>query len=650
MPFFSPVISAYAFFLFPTFIPFTLWLFMQGGVYLLLGLCGLVYMPVIFISCYYSNKFLKNFLSLHYKNISLGSLNQLLERRVIKRTKDLEKSLAVTKSTLESSADGLLVINLRGHIEYHNKRFLSMWKLPPGFADKPDLSSFIREAMSQLKYPQDFLIQVKEVKKTPGHESCQEIVLSNDNIFEWHSRPHKLRNNLIGYVWIFRDVTTRKQMEKQLAYQATHDLLTGLPNRTLLYDRINQGIAYANRYHTLFVLFFIDIDNFKIINDNLGHNAGDIFLQKIARKLVLCTRESDTVARFGGDEFVILYIIKSEKELARLSQRILRRITKPMRLLKHEIVVTASIGASVYPIHGKDPATLLKNADMAMYLAKAGQSNIQVFDESVNELTQKKLELQMELRNALAAEEFFLLYQPTINLKTGELVGVEALVRWQHPRKGIILPLNFIPLAEESKVIVPLGEWIFAEACRQNHDWQRMGLKPIRMAINVSGIQLIQNNFVDYVRGVLHSTHLNPECIEIELTESVVMDNKMQNLHKLRQLKDLGISLTIDDFGTGYSSLNYLKEFPVDKLKIDQSFVQDCIDDHNDASIIQAIIAMGHSLRLKVLAEGIEREEQLNFLRNSQCDEGQGFFYGQPMTAEKFAKLLQENKIYPFEK
>ncbi|MDI9818910.1 MULTISPECIES: bifunctional diguanylate cyclase/phosphodiesterase [unclassified Legionella] len=648
--YFSPVIAVYALFLFPAFIPFTIWLFSQGGIYILLGFCGLVYMPIIFISCYYSNKFITNFLSLYYKNLNLDSLNQLLERRVRKRTHDLEKSLAITKSTLESTTDGILVIDLKGHIEYYNQKFIDMWGLLHQFIMNPDFLLFAEEMLPQLKNAHEFLMKLDELKANPEEESYFELISNTDNIFEWHSKPHKLRHTTVGYVWIFRDITLRKQMEKQLAYQATHDLLTGLPNRTLLYDRINQGIAYAKRYNTQLAVLFLDIDNFKLINDNLGHDSGDILLQKVARRLRQSVRQSDTIARFGGDEFVILFISNKEGEVFHFSQKLLKNITQPIQLLTHRIIVNASVGVSVYPQHGKDAATLLKNADMAMYQAKKSPNNFKIFDKKITEQNQKSLEMQIELRNALIKNEFFLLYQPTIDLKSGEIIGVEALVRWQHPTKGIIHPLTFIPMAEESRLIIPLGKSIFLNACLQNKTWQNMGLKPIRMAINVSGVQLAQGNFVRLVKYVLRETKLDPDCLEIELTESIVMDDRKQNLHKLKQLKEIGVHLTIDDFGTGYSSLNYLREFPVDKLKIDQCFLHNSAHHLNDASLLQAIIAMGHSLKLRVLAEGIETFEQLQFLRENNCDEGQGFFYDYPMKANEFAHLLSKNERYQFKR
>lgn len=637
--FFSPIIFVYALFLFPAFIPFDIWLFAQGDTYILLGLFGLIYMLIILASSYYLNQFLIDTLCLRYKNESLDILNQLLEKRVNNRTEELEKALAVTKSTLESTADGILVINLEGNIGYYNHKFLDMWKISQSFVDKPDLNMLIKEISKKIKNPKAFRKLLNEIKKNPGHEIFNEIVINDNKVFEWYSKPHLMRNLIVGHAWNFRDITVRKQMERQLAYQANHDLLTGLPNRTLLFDRINQSITYAKRYQTQVYLLFLDVDNFKLINDNLGHNLGDILLQEIAKRLNISTRESDTVARFGGDEFVILFITNKYSDILKLSKNILAKITKPIQLVNQEIVVTASIGVSIFPNDGEDAATLLKNADMAMYLAKnQGRNNFKLYDETMKHHTEKTLAIQIELRNALANNEFYLLYQPIIDLKTGEISGVEALVRWNHPTRGVIHPLQFIPIAEESRIIILLGEWVFRNACLQNKIWQKMGLRAIPIAINVSGIQMMRDNFADLIRQVIDDSQLDPQYIEIELTESSIMDDKQQNLHTLKRLKEMGINLTVDDFGTGYSSLNYLREFPVNKLKIDQSFVRDCIG--NGSSIVDAIIAMGHGLKLKVLAEGIETIEQLRFLKQCGCDEGQGFFYGQPMNSEDFAEHL----------
>lgn len=442
----------------------------------------------------------------------------------------------------------------------------------------------------------------------------------------------------------YQNIILDSLMEERLNYQASHDLLTGLPNRTLLYDRIQQSIAYAKRYNTRLYLLFLDIDNFKLINDNLGHHIGDVLLKTIANRLKSDIRESDTVSRFDGDEFAILFVTNKYSNVLQLSQKILATIAEPIQLKKQEIVVTSSVGACIYPKDGRDATTLLQHAELAMYIAKnQGGNNFKIYNNSMKKQSEKNLAMQIELRKGLANNQFFLLYQPTINLQSGKIIGVEALVRWRHPKQGILHPLQFIPIAEESKIIILLGAWVFRNACLQNKAWQDKGLPPIHMAINVSGIQLGRANFFELVTQALEESQLEPRYVEIELTESIIMNDKHQNLQTLKRLKEIGVNLTIDDFGTGYSCLNYLKEFPVNKLKIDQSFVRHCISDTNDASLVEAIIAMGHGLKLKVLAEGIETDEQLQFLIQCQCDEGQGFFYGEPMNAESFAQILAQS-------
>ncbi|MBA2651770.1 MAG: EAL domain-containing protein [Tatlockia sp.] len=642
--FFSPIIYINSLFLFPAFIPFNIWLFSQGNLYILLGVFGLIYLLVLLSGSYYLNQFLISTLRLRFKNESLDTLNHLLEKRVTNRTEELEKALAITKSTLESTADGILVINLEGNIGYYNPKFVDMWQISKSFISKPDLEILVNEISAKIKHPKAFRKILKEINENPSREVFNEIVMNDNKVFEWYSKPHLMRNIIVGYAWNFHDITIRKQMERQLVYQANHDLLTGLPNRTLLFDRINQSISYAKRYQTQVYLLFLDIDNFKLINDNFGHNLGDILLQKIAKRLSQKTRESDTVSRFGGDEFIILFITNKHSDILKLSQQVLEKVTKPIKLQNQEIVVTASIGVSMFPNDGEDAATLLKNADMAMYLAKnQGRNNFKLFNETMKTNTEKTLTVQMELRNALANNEFYLLYQPTINLKTGEISGVEALIRWNHPTRGVLYPLQFISIAEDSRLIILLGEWVFRTACMQNKIWQKMGLKPVPVAINVSGIQFMRDNFADIIREVIDDSQLDPKYIEIELTESSIMDDKKQNIHTLQRLKQMGINLTIDDFGTGYSSLSYLREFPVHKLKIDQSFIRDCTIE-NHGSIVDAIINMGHGLKLKVLAEGIETIEQLRYLKQTDCDEGQGFFYGQPMNAEAFAEFLKPDQ------
>lgn len=645
LPFLSSFIFIYGLFLLPEFVPFVTWLFLQGGTYVFLGFCGLIYVPVIFISCCIINNFLVKSLVLQYKNTNLDLINHILEQKISERTSELERSLAITQSTLESTVDGILVLGLQGQIEYFNQQFITMFEQINLLSPNMNNHTVIEEIVTKISLPEKFLQIMAQLKENPEQAYFDEITLKNGKIYEWYSRPHKISNFTRGRVWGFRDISLKKEMELQLTYQANHDMLTALPNRTLLNDRIEQGIAQVNRYHSKLAVMLLDIDNFKLINDNLGHNAGDILLQKIAQALLHCTRKGDTVARLGGDEFVVLFMIKREEDLNLIAQKILSAVTKPIQLTNYELVVTTSIGISVYPKDGNDTASLLKTADMAMYLAKAqGRNNFKLYDNTIQLHTQKSLEMQIELRNALANNEFFLVYQPTIDLQTNHMIAVEALVRWKHPKKGIIHPIEFISIAEESNIIVLLGEWIFRRACLQNKMWQEEGLRPIRMAINVSGVQLLRDSFVNMVELALSDAQLDSKYIEIELTESTIMDDKKQNLDTLIHLQKQGINLTVDDFGTGYSCLNYLKQFPVYKLKIDQSFVHNCTTDANDASIVQAIIAMGHSLQLKVLAEGIETEEQLHFLRDNHCDEGQGYFFDKPLTAKKVAQRLADEK------
>lgn len=643
--FFSSFVTVYTLYLFPAFIPLDIWMFIQGGYFGFIGLCGLIYMAVMFGSCFYSSRFLVSSLTLRYKNIDLDALNQFLERRVAEKTSDLEKSLAITQSTLESTADGILVVDTQGNIEYSNQKFLQMWGITENYLSLRNTGYYLDKVLNQLKNPEEFKNRIQDLNEHRQCESFDELYFIDGKVFETYSKPYQIRDDIVGRVWSFRDITMRKQMEHQLFYQANHDLLTGLPNRTLLYDRIKQSINYVTRYQSYLNMLFLDIDNFKLINDNLGHESGDILLKEVANRLQECIRDTDTVARFGGDEFVILFITNHADALPHLSQKVLERVSQPIKLLSHEIVVTTSIGVSIYPKDGNDAATLMKNADIAMYLAKKqGRNNFMLYDNSYNQ-SSKALQLQTELRNALENNQFFPMYQPIIELSTGKIVAAEILVRWLHPEKGLIMPQEFISIAEESGIIVPLGAWIFRTACFQNKQWQNMGLNPVRMAINISGIQLKRDNFISMVEECLQDSELDPRYLELELTESVIMSDSTKNLQYLKYCHQLGIHLTIDDFGTGYSSLNYLKQFPVSKLKIDRGFVQNCTKDISDASIIEAIIAMGHRLKLSILAEGIEKMSQLSFLEANGCDEGQGFLYSKPVSAEAFAELLAQEKM-----
>ncbi len=439
----------------------------------------------------------------------------------------------------------------------------------------------------------------------------------------------------------------RKRYQVQLEHQANYDALTGLPNRNLLHDRLKQSV-YAQRMPRAVAVVFIDLDHFKFVNDSLGHSIGDKLLQGMAQRLSKVLRDGDTVARLGGDEFVLILNDQSNEEMIyRAMQRITANLAEPIDVDGKELVVTCSAGISLYPQDGPDVDTLLKNADAAMYRAKEhGRNNFQFYTAEMNERVNERLALENALRRAIERKEFLLHYQQRVDLKTGAIVGAEALVRWLHPEWGLVRPARFIPLAEETGLIVPIGEFVLREACRQVRAWLDAGLKPGVVSVNLSARQFRQEGLVRLVSRVLEETGVDPGYLEMELTESTVMHSVEAAIATLQGLKSLGISLSVDDFGTGYSSLAYLKNLPIDKLKIDRSFVRDIGngDDTGEGILAQAIISLGHNLHLHVVAEGVETDAQVRFLRRHKCDEVQGFFYGEPVEPAAHAKLLTKAK------
>lgn len=450
------------------------------------------------------------------------------------------------------------------------------------------------------------------------------------------------------YVAIFSDITQARENEQRLHQLAYHDPLTRLPNRALFQDRLQQVIAHADRHKSMAALIFLDLDRFKNINDTLGHKAGDVLLSETANRLTGCMRGSDTVARLGGDEFtVILPGINNVASVAQMAQKIIEAISIPFTLEGQDVFVTTSIGISLYPLNGKTVDTLSKTADIAMYQAKAlGRNNFQFFRDSSDGGIAALFTLENHLRRALDRNELVVHYQPQVDIEAGKITGMEALLRWQHSQRGEIMPDEFIPLAEESGLIIPIGEWVLRQACIQNKAWQDAGLPPIRMAVNISALQLKQKNFAEIVAMVLDETGLDPNWLELELTESVVMQNAEEAIKQLNQLKSIGVWLSIDDFGTGYSSLSYLKRLPIDTVKIDKSFIHNVTSNEDDASISEAIIALANSLHLKVIAEGVENSDQLYFLREHHCCDAQGFFFSRPLHPEAITLLLR-NGILP---
>src|SRR5713226_6569259 len=438
----------------------------------------------------------------------------------------------------------------------------------------------------------------------------------------------------------------RKQAEERIQYLAYYDGLTGLPNRTLFSQGLNHALTQARRYKKTLAVLFIDLDRFKNINDTLGHEAGDSLLQEMAKRLSDCLRESDTVARLGGDEFVVLIEeITDPKYAANVARKIVAAALNPFVLKGGEYHITASIGISTYPDDGEDEQTLMKHADIAMYLAKDhGKNNYQFYLAQINVHSFERLALESSLRHALERNEFLLHYQPKIDMKTGDFTGMEALIRWQHPDLGMVSPALFIPLAEETGLIVPIGRWVLKTACAQNKAWQEQGLPRLRISVNLSARQFTEENLVQDVARVLEETGLEPELLELEITESMVMYNPDQAVKLLSELKAMGLYVAIDDFGIGYSSLSQLKRFPIDTIKVDRSFIKDLMENRDDAAITEAIIAMGKSLNLNVIAEGVETNDQVNFLRDHQCDEMQGYYFSKPTPENEFADLLRNGK------
>jgi diguanylate cyclase (GGDEF)-like protein/PAS domain S-box-containing protein len=452
-----------------------------------------------------------------------------------------------------------------------------------------------------------------------------------------------------GFRGVGHDITERKHAEEKIQYQATHDALTGLPNRLMFSQLLNQAIKSARRYKRLFAVLFLDLDRFKIINDTMGHDAGDILLQEVAVRLKQTLRAVDVVARLGGDEFVILIdeLIDSGP-VAIVAHKVLNGVIKPLTIMGQDCRITASIGISIFPQDAQDEQTLLKNADMAMYLAKEeGKNNYQFYSEEIQSRSLERLSIEKNLRFALEKNELFLHYQAKLDFKTDVINGVEALLRWHNPYLGSITPTQFIPVAEETGLIVPIGRWVMKTACEQNVAWQREGLPVVCMAVNLSLRQLMDDNLIDDIRTALNDSGMAPYLLELEITESMVMHNPAHMISILAKIKSMGVRLAIDDFGTGYSSLAQIKHFPIDTLKVDRSFIRNIPQDLEDRAITEAIIAMGKTLSLTVVAEGVETQEQLDFLREHFCDEMQGFHFSKPIAHEKFADLLRKHVPTP---
>lgn len=553
---------------------------------------------------------------------------------------------ALLEAQAETTIDGILAVDESDHIVLVNKQFGLHFGIPEELLSKGDDLAVLKHVREKVAVPDAFVERVKYLYSHRDERSRDEFMLKNGTVFDRYSAPLlDPKGQYRGRIWYFRDITDRKVAEQRVQYLAYYDDLTGLANRTLLQDRLAKAVADARRQKHKVALLFLDLDGFKDINDSLGHSVGDLLLQRVAERLKEWGREQDTIARLGGDEFLVMLThVREVPDAAVAAERLLDVINRAFDLQGRSLHVSCSIGVSIFPEHGEDGETLIMNADAAMYSSKqGGRNNFRFFTEDLNTQAVERVTLENSLRSALAREELFLMYQPQIDIATGRITGLEALLRWQHPELGLVPPDKFIRIAENSGLILPIGEWVLKTACSQARKWQEDDLQGVTVAVNVSAIQFRQEGFSGLVRKVLQETALPPEYLELELTESILLANAELMLSVVRELRDMGVTLAIDDFGTGYSNFSYLKRFRINKLKIDRSLIRDVAVNSDDATITTAIIRMAKSLHLKVIGEGVEDEAQMSFLREQQCDEIQGYYFSKPLTVDKVADKLRSH-------
>ena len=566
-----------------------------------------------------------------------GTARDITERKL------QESQVSKLSSVLEQTADIVIVTDIEGIIEYVNPSFerVTGYRFEEAVGRKPSI-------LSSGKHKPEFFQHLW--KTILAGESYTNILINrrkDGSLYYEEKTITPIRDQsgrITHFVSTAKDISERMQVQERLQHMAHHDTLTDLPNRNLFLDRLQQALIRARHHQRLVAVMFLDLDRFKNINDTLGHSTGDQLLLQLSERLKRSVRDGDTIARFGGDEFAILLDdVDSENSIATVAQKLLHTLTEPFHINNHELFVTASIGIAIFPHDGEDPDTLLRNADVAMYRAKElGKNNYQFYSDDMSARNFERLTLENHLRHALAREQFILHYQPQVDARNDRIVGVEALLRWQHPELGLVSPSNFISLLEETGLIEEVGEWVLEAACRQSRAWHDAGWGDLRLSVNISSRQFNNSEFIDALHGIIDRTGVNPEFLELELTESMLMRQASSVVTALRSLNRLGVRFAIDDFGTGYSSLSYLRRFPIETIKIDRSFIRDITEDADDAAITRAIVVMAQNLSLDVIAEGVESEAQLAFLKENGCHVIQGFHYSPPVSAEALTALLEK--------
>lgn len=559
----------------------------------------------------------------------------------------LQRNFSLLTSTLEATADGILAVDTNDRIISINKRFADMWEMSEQMVRNLDSAETPQHVLNQIKNPENHLKNLKRINLNQNRDTYDVFELVNGKIYERYSKPQKLDGKVIGQVFSFRDVTERKRAEEQLIHNALHDQLTGLPNRALFLEHLRHAIERnGERSKKSFAVLFLDFDHFKVINDSLGHMEGDKLLRLIAQRLENSLRPGDIVARLGGDEFTILLDdLGAIADVEPIVERIHHDLKTPFDLTEREVSISASIGIALSGNNYSKPEEMVRDADIAMYRAKAnGKARHQIFDNAMHEQANSRLQMEIEMRRAVEREEFRAYYQPIVDLRNDRIVGFESLVRWSHPEKGVVSPAEFIPLAEETGLIVPLGLWVMRESCRQLREWQieNMFEHELTMSVNLSCVQFLQNDLVEQIVAILDETKIEARLLRLEITESHVMRDSETAITIMNRLRALGVKLSIDDFGTGYSSLSYLHRLPVNYLKIDRSFVSRLQSNSESGEIVRTIIMLAKNLHIEVIAEGIETAEQFEYLKTLDCRYGQGYLFSKPVEAELARSLLAD--------